>query len=307
MSTATLAPPARPASRRRPAAPPTGARAWFALTKPGITLFIGITAGAGFITALGGWGMPGRLLATLAATMLMSAGAATLNQVLEGRWDALMGRTATRPIPAGVVSLRAGHAFGWGLSLAGLLLSLALLPPATALFLVLCHVSYVFLYTPLKRRTPLCTLTGAIPGALPVLAGWTATGQPVDVAALALTGMLFMWQIPHFLAIGWMARNDYATAGCPMLSVVESTGRACARVCVVYAAAMLACAAVLFIASPAGVLFLAAALLAGGAYVAFAWQFLQVREAVPARRLFFSSLLVLPLLLGALVTDLLIL
>jgi heme o synthase len=282
----------------------TTARAYLELTKPGITLFIGVTAGAGFITALSGWGQPLLLLITLAATMLMSAGAATLNQVHERSWDALMTRTAQRPLPAGIVSERAARAFGWGLSAIGLALCLALLPWATALFLVLCHVSYIFAYTPLKRRTPLCTLVGAVPGALPVLAGWTATGQPIDVTAAALTGVLFMWQIPHFLAIGWMARDDYARVGCPMLGVVESTGRASARVSLMYATAMVVCAAVVGITSGAGGLYMTTALLVGGAYVGFAWRFVQRSDRQPARRLFFSSLLVLPLLLTALIVDL---
>jgi heme o synthase len=282
------------------------ARAYLELTKPGITVFIGITAGAGFITALGGWSMPSLLAVTVAATMLMSAGAATLNQVHERRWDGMMARTASRPIPAGVIPAASAQAWGWGLSVAGLALALVALPPATSLFLVLCHLSYVFAYTPLKRRTPLCTLTGAIPGALPVLAGWTATGQPIDVTALALTGVLFMWQIPHFLAIGWMARQDYATAGCPMLGVVDDSGRASARVSLMYASAMVICAAVVGFTSAAGPLYMAVALLTGGVYVTLAWRFVRQRERAPARTLFFSSLLVLPLLLTALMIDLML-
>lgn len=280
--------------------------AYLELTKPGITLFIGVTAGAGFVTAVGGWGMPGRLVLTLVATMLMSAGAATLNQVAEVGWDARMRRTSSRPLPSGVVSRRAGTLFGWGLSLCGLVVALAFLPAAAAVFLVLCHISYVLVYTPLKRRTPLCTLAGAIPGALPVLAGWTATGRPIDVAAIALTGVLFMWQIPHFLAIGWMAREDYRSAGCPMLSVVDGSGRASARVSVVYAAAMVICSAVLAIAAGLGLVYLAVALVTGATYVAFAGQFVRSPELRPARRLFFTSLLVLPLQLAGLVTDLVV-
>jgi heme o synthase len=282
------------------------ARAYFTLTKPGITLFIGVTAAAGFVTALGGWARPGLLLVTLAATMLMSAGAAALNMVVESRWDAMMLRTASRPIPAGLVSEASARTFGWALSIAGLILALMLLPWATALFLVLCHLSYVFFYTPLKRRTPLCTLAGAIPGALPVLAGWTATGQPIDVVAIALTGVLFMWQIPHFLAIGWMARDDYARASCPMLAVVDATGRSSARISLFYAAAMVICALVVAVMSDAGAIFLATTLATGGAYVLFAWRFVHERARAPARRLFFSSILVLPLLLGALVLDLVV-
>jgi heme o synthase len=281
----------------------TTSRAYLELTKPGITVFIGITAGAGFVTAAGGIGTPLLLAATLVATMLMSAGAAALNHVYEAPYDSLMARTARRPVPAGLITRGAARAFGWALSAGGLLLALALLPWPAAAFLVACHVSYVFVYTPLKRRTPLCTLTGAIPGALPVLAGWAATGEAISVAAVALTGVLFMWQIPHFLAIGWMAREDYATAGCPMLAVVESTGRSTARVSVIYAAAMLVCAVVVGTTTGAGTLYMATALLTGIAYVHFAWRFLQHSDRIPARRLFFSSLLVLPLLLGALILD----
>lgn len=140
------------------------------LTKPGITLFIGVSAAAGFLLAEGRWARPGTLALALLATMSMSGGAAALNQLVERDADARMRRTARRPLPAGILTPRQAGAFGWGLSLAGLVLSLALLPWAATLFLVLSHLSYVYLYTPLKRRTPLCTLAGAIPGALPAVA-----------------------------------------------------------------------------------------------------------------------------------------
>jgi len=279
-------------------------RAYLELTKPGITLFIGITAAAGFITAAG-WAMPMRFVATVTATMLMSAGAATLNQVAEHRWDALMRRTSMRPLPAGTINPTAARVFAGILTGSGLAISLLFLNVSAAVFLVLCHISYVHAYTPLKRRTPLCTLVGAIPGALPVLAGWTAAGKPIDTAAIALTGVLFMWQIPHFLAIGWMARDDYRTAGCPMLGVVEPSGLASARVSLVYAVATLLCALVLGVAISAGPLFLVAAVLTGGAYIHYAVRFVREPARPPARRLFFCSLAVLPLLLSALMLDLL--
>ncbi|MEX1183243.1 MAG: heme o synthase [Gemmatimonadota bacterium] len=284
----------------------TNARAFLQLTKPGITVFIGFTAAAGFVTALGGWGMPRQLGLMLAATMLMSGGAATLNHVAERNSDALMRRTAARPLPGRVISEARARAFGWALAATGLTTSIVFLPWATSLFLVLCHLSYVNAYTPLKRHTPLCTLAGAIPGALPVLAGWTATGQAITPAALGLTGVLFMWQIPHFLALGWMARDDYRSAGCPMLSVVDRTGRSSARVSLVYAVAMLACAAVVGLATTAGVLYMSVVVLTGMTYVVFAWRFVQERAYAPARRLFFSSLFVLPVLLSALIVDLVV-
>lgn len=280
--------------------------AYLELTKPGITLFIGVSAAAGFITAAGGWSQPLRFAVALAATMLMSGGAAALNHLAEHKGDAQMRRTAARPIPSGAISPRSAGVFGWSLSVAGLSISIALLPWLATLFLVLSHVSYVYLYTPLKRRTALCTLAGAIPGALPVLAGWTASGAAIGPAAIALTGVLFMWQIPHFLAIGCMGRDDYERAGCVLLSIVEPTGRASARVSFGYALAMMVCAMMLAITAGTGALYAAVALIATAGYALYAWRFVRQVERIPARRLFFSSLLVLPLVLGALMADLLL-
>ncbi|HEX6134671.1 MAG TPA: heme o synthase [Longimicrobiales bacterium] len=282
-------------------------RAYLELTKPGITLFIGVSAAAGFITASGGWNHPGMFWTTLAATMLMSAGAAALNHVAERDGDALMRRTARRPIPAGTIGARAAARFGWGISVIGLIVSVALLPAPATLFLVLSHLTYVYLYTPLKRRTAYCTLAGAIPGSLPVLAGWTAAGAPIDAGAVALTGVLFMWQIPHFLAIGWLAREDYARAGCVLLSIVEPTGGSSARVSLVYAVAMLVCAAGLAMAAPTGALYAAVGLTTIVLYAVYAWKFVRTPDRAAARRLFLGSLLVLPLVLGSLAADLLLL
>ena len=282
------------------------ARAWIGLTKPGITIFIVLTAAAGFITAQGGWGRPLLLLATLVATGLMSAGAAALNQVAESATDARMRRTATRAIPSGLIGTRGARVFAWCLSLSGLTIALLALPWLATLMLVLCHVSYVNVYTPLKRRTPLCTLAGAIPGALPVLAGWCATGAPIGAGAIALTGVLFMWQIPHFLALGWLGREDYARAGCPMLGVGDPTGQASARVALLYAVAMAFCAAAVGVGASTGAIYMLTALATGGTYSAFALSFARRPERAPARRLFLGSLAVLPILLAALVVDVLV-
>ena len=280
------------------------ARAYLELTKPGITLFIGVSAAAGFITASRGMDQPLRFCVMLAATMLMSAGAAALNHYMEREGDALMRRTAARPIPAGMITPRRAALFAWVLSACGLLLSVALLPFASTMFLVLSHITYVYLYTPLKRRTALCTLAGAIPGALPVLAGWTAAGLPIDVAAVALTGVLFMWQIPHFLAIGWLAREDYERAGCVLLSTIEPTGRSTARVSLAYALGMVICAGMLAMTTPVGAIYVAVGLPATAAYVRYAWRFARSPERAAARGLFLNSLIALPLVLGSLALDL---
>jgi protoheme IX farnesyltransferase len=281
----------------------TTARAYLTLTKPGITTFVGITAGAAFVTARGAWDRPVPLALTVAATMLMSAGAAAANQIAEHAEDGRMRRTASRPIPSGRITLRAARMFALVLTLAGFAIALLWLGALPALFLALCHVSYVNIYTPLKRQTPLCTLAGAIPGALPVLAGWTATGEAIDVTAIALTGVLFMWQIPHFLAIGWMARDDYRTAGCPMLGVLETSGRSSARISFAYACATLFCAVIAGVSLQAGVVYMAPAVIACSGYAALAWRFVGQRERAPARHLFFSSLIVLPVVLMALIAD----
>jgi heme o synthase len=281
-------------------------RPWLQLTKPGITLFIVLTAAAGFVAAQPPPGSGGLLVAALLATLLLSAGAAALNHVLERDGDARMGRTARRPLASGAIGVRRAAVFAWTLSGLGLLVAALWLPVAATLLLVASHVSYVFVYTPLKRRTAYCTLAGAVPGTLPVLAGWCAAGQPLALPALALAGVMFMWQIPHFLAIGWLTREDYARAGCVMLGVTDPSGAFSARVAFVYAAAMAVSAGVLLVTTPTGAVYGVAALLAAGAYTFCAWRFVRAPGPLPARQLFVSSLLALPLLLASLMADLLL-
>ena len=276
------------------------------LTKPGITIFIAITVAAGYITTAAGTVAAGELIAVVAATLLMSGGAAALNHVAEHASDALMLRTASRPIPSGAVTVGHARGFGWTFSLAGLTLSALALPWLATAYLTASHISYVFVYTPMKRRTPLCTLVGAIPGSLPVLAGCAATGLPIGRAGYALAGLLFAWQIPHFLAIGWLARDDYARAGCPMLSVVDPGGQVSADVSILYAVGTLAFALLIAATAPVGVLYTAVAVAAGLGYVTAAYPMLRLRDRASARRLFFASLLVLPVMLTALMVDLIV-
>jgi heme o synthase len=277
------------------------ARAYHELTKPGITLFVGLTALAGyFLSAGSAWNFATAALVML-ATMLMSSGAAALNQVAERSSDAMMRRTAIRPLPAGLVSPASASAFGWALTAVGSVVSLATLPFWSFVFLAACHVAYVHIYTPLKKKTVLCTLVGAIPGALPVLAGSAAVGIIPNSAALALTGVLFMWQIPHFFAIGWLVRQDYARAGFRMLPVVDSDGSATARASVLYAIAMHGLAIIVTreLASPAFVMAVVHTI--GTWYALVAVRFWLRRDSARARALFFSSLVVLPVVLIALV------
>jgi len=277
-------------------------RNYLSLTKPGITVFVSISAATAFIVA-DGFGRPALLAVAATCTMLMSAGAAALNQVIERDSDAMMQRTAGRPIPSGVITAVRAAMFGGALSCAGLLLSFALLPHLATAFLLLSHVSYVHVYTPLKRRTPYCILAGAVPGALPVLAGWAATGQAITPAAVALAGVLYMWQIPHFLAIGWLARDDYERAGFAMLGVMDTSGRLSGRVAFMFAIATLVSAAAAGITASAGLLYMSIAVVSCSMYAADALRFARAPEKQHARRLFLHSLIVLPAVLAALVVD----
>ncbi len=288
----------RTAPRALAAAP--AARAYLELTKPGITLFVGMTAAAGFLLAARGVGAPALLVETVLATILTSGGAAALNHVREADADRLMRRTAGRPLPSGVLTRAQATTFAVALTLSGLTCAAAFLPWSTIALLAVCHASYVAAYTPLKRRTPLCTLVGTIPGALPVLVGWSATGAAVDLTALALLGVLVAWQIPHFLAIGWLCRADYARAGFRVLSTVDPTGLASGRVALVYAAALLPMGLVPWLTGDAGAAYALAATLLALGYTALAAAFALDRSAARARRLFFASLVYLPAYLAVL-------
>lgn len=281
-------------------------RAYRELTKPGITVFVGLTAVAGYIVSMGSGIDSGALFLVALSTMLMSGGAAALNQVAERDLDARMRRTEHRPLPAGLITVQAATTFGWTLTTVGALLAIFTLPPLTFVFLALCHISYVHVYTPLKRVTPLCTLVGAIPGSLPVLAGAAAAGGMPGPTALALTALLFTWQIPHFFAIGWLTRDDYARAGFCMLPVTDESGKLTARAALLYAVAMQGFAILVTREAAVGPLVMAVVHTAGTAYVFAVLPFLRRREKPQARRLFLTSLLVLPIILSALMVGLLL-
>ena len=277
------------------------------LTKPGITLFVACSAVTGYVVSASTTASVLHACLVLLTTMLMSGGAAALNHVAEVERDRLMLRTARRPLVAGHIAVSEATAFAWILSGAGLLLALATLPLATSLFLALSHISYVNIYTPLKLRSPLCTLAGALPGSLPVLAGAAAAPEGINLAALLLTALLFAWQMPHFMAIGWLAREDYGRAGYAMLFLTEPSGRQSAGVALMYAALTAVSALLLVGAADTSWLFAAVAATGGVAYTAAAFNFMRQRNRSRARKLFFGSLLVLPLMLATLVFELLVL
>jgi heme o synthase len=192
-------------------------RDYYTLTKPEVNLLILMTTSAGYYLACRGPLHVSGLLNTLLGTLLVASGTATLNQWMERVWDGQMRRTASRPLPAGRVSAREAFWFGILLSVSGGVYLAIAVNRLSALLAVSTLLSYLLIYTPLKRRTPLCTLLGAFPGAMPTLIGWAGASAAINRQAWFLFAILFLWQFPHFLAIALMYRDDYARAGYRML------------------------------------------------------------------------------------------
>src|SRR5271167_3078463 len=201
---------------------------YWALTKPEVNFLIAVATLTGFYLAFPGqlvhfpWL---RLVHTLLGTLLVASGAGTLNQYIERRFDAQMRRTSRRPLVAGRLKPSAVLCFGIALSSVGSIYLAIAVNTLASLLAVLTLVSYLFLYTPLKRKTPLCTLVGAFPGAMPPLIGWAAASGRLSLEAWVLYAMLFLWQFPHFMAIAWMYREDYARAGYLVLPLGEQRDR----------------------------------------------------------------------------------
>jgi protoheme IX farnesyltransferase len=241
------------------------------------------------------------LLHTLAGTALVAAGASALNQLLERHSDGLMQRTENRPLPSGRLHPLEVFFFGLGTGLAGLVyLSVTLRQPLCVLVAALTFMSYVFVYTPLKRRTTLNTLVGAVPGALPPVIGWTAAGGTVGPEVGVLFFVLFLWQVPHFLAIAWIYRRDYARAGLRMLSVVDDKGSMTARQMVLYAMALIPVSLSPVIFGQAGWLFAAGAFALGMAFLLTTLGFMRQASSASARRVLQASLVYLPAILALL-------
>jgi protoheme IX farnesyltransferase len=269
---------------------------WIELTKPRITTLVVFTALVGFVTASAGSPWTALLLAALAGTGLVAGGASALTLVLERATDALMHRTCSRPIPAGRIRPADAGLFGALLTLAGLLLLAAASGPLAAFVAFSTWASYLFLYTPLKRRTHLATLVGAVPGALPPVIGWAAAQGRLEPGAFILFAIVFLWQIPHFLAIGWLYREDYERAGLPMLPVIDREGTLTGRQAVLHSVALLVVSLAPVVAGLGGALYLAGALVLGVALTLAALRLASARSLGAARVLFLASVLYLPAL-----------
>ncbi len=276
---------------------------FLALTKPRITAMVALTAGVGYLMAGASSGGGSRLVASLLGTALVAAGASSFNMVLERRTDALMRRTAGRPLPAGRLTPMEGLLFGSGLTASGLALLSLLANPLASLLAAATWASYVLAYTPLKTRTSLATLVGAIPGALPPVIGWVAARNGLDPGALVLFAILFFWQIPHFLAIAWMYREDYARAGILMLPVLDAEGRITGRQAVANSLALTLVSLLPTAVGMAGLAYFAGALLLGLAITGLAVRAALQRTLGSVRSLFVASLLYLVAVCGLLLLD----
>ena len=274
-----------------------------ALTKPRLNLLVLVTTLAGLYLASPA-GVELRLLVnTLIGTALVAGGAAALNQVWERRTDALMRRTRTRPLPGGRLGTTEGTWFGVLLSIIGLAQLAVAVNGTAAAVAGATLVSYVLVYTPLKLQTSLATLVGAIPGALPPVIGWSAATGRIPLEALVLFGIVFFWQMPHFLAIAWLYRDDYANAGIPLLPVLEPDGRRTGQQALLYSAALWPVSLLPAAVGLAGVPYMIVATGLGLLFVWLALRFARERSMATARTLFLFSITYLPLLLGALVAD----
>lgn len=276
---------------------------FIALTKPRLNLLVVLTSAAGYY--LGSVASPDlkKMAQAVAGTALVAGGSAVLNQVYEHDTDARMRRTRMRPLPDRRVTLQEAAIFGSVLSLAGLaILAFATNWVAAALALATL-VIYLAIYTPMKRTSGLSTLVGAVPGALPAVIGWSASRGDIALGGWTLFAIVFLWQIPHFMAIAWMYRDDYRSAGFPMLPVVEPDGRRTGRQALLYAAALLPVSIGPTVVGVAGWVYFGFALVLGIGLLVLSAAFARSRTDRSARTLFLASIIYLPLIWTAMVLD----
>lgn len=280
--------------------------AYLELTKPRIAFMLVLTAAAGFYLGATNDFKVLLFVNSMIGIALLAFGVATLNQVWERKTDALMERTAKRPLPAQKLSLTEALAFGISLCIVAEIYLAFLVNGLTAILGLIVIVGYVLLYTPLKTRTSASTAIGAIPGALPPLMGWTASTDEISLGAWALFAMLFLWQFPHFLAIAWMYKEEYAKAGILMLPVIEPEGKITARQIVIFAALLLPVSLSPFFIpnffdGAPGLVYLIGASLLGLWFLAASVRAARAKTVEQARKLLLVSVLYLPLIFALLV------
>lgn len=271
------------------------------LTKARLNLLVLITTFVGYWMGATGTMDWARLIQVMLATAMTAASAATLNQLWEVRIDALMERTKTRPLPSGRMKPTAALALGLVLGIAGTVWLWLAVNRISALLAVSTIVIYVLLYTPMKRRTAYCTVVGAVSGAIPPVIGWSAANPELSLGAWVLFGILFTWQMPHFLAIAWMYRDEYRRAGLVMLKRDDQTGIATAVTSFLFTMLLTFTTMVPFNAGLGGSIYLGCALIINSVFWLAALHFWADRSRPIARRLFFASIIYLPLILGLMV------
>ena len=279
---------------------------YWELTKPEINFLIAITAATGF------WiGSPPAcphfpwmlFIHTLLGTVFVASGAGTLNQLVELQYDAQMRRTARRPLASGRIAPSHALRFGVVLSVFGVAYLAISTNALASLLAALTLLSYLFLYTPLKRITPLCTLVGAVPGAAPPLIGWTAACGHLDAAAWVLFAIVFLWQFPHFMSIAWMYREDYARASYLVLPASKLRDRFVAWQSLLPALGLIIVGIVPAVRGQSGIVYFAGALVLGVVFLYYSSRFALQRSIVCARQLLFASILYLPVLFALLALD----
>jgi heme o synthase len=273
------------------------------LTKPRLNSLVLVTTVAAYYLGGGGdrpWVL---LLHTVVGTTLVAAGASALNQVWERTTDGLMRRTRRRPLPSARMHPQDALWFGISLSAVGIADLTLGVNPLTAAVAVLTLASYLLIYTPLKLRSSLSTIVGAVPGALPAVIGWSAATNSLSIEAWVLFGIVFMWQMPHFLAIAWLFREDYGRARIPLLPVIQPDGRTTGRQAVLYAAGLIPVSLLPTAVGLAGTYYLVGALVMGTVLLVLSLEFAATRSMPAARRLFLGTILYLPLLWIALLAD----
>jgi len=278
-------------------------RDYITLTKPRLNLEALMTTWAGFYLGSPGPMNKSLLLYTLLGSTAVAAGCGALNQWLETDTDSLMLRTKKRPLPAGRIQSRNAFWFGMILSILGVGILEFKTNDLTALLGLCALVSYVILYTPLKKITSLCTVVGAIPGAIPPIMGWAAAQNQIGPGGWTLFAILFFWQMPHFLAIAWMYKDDYKRAGLPMLTVLDPEGHSVGLMAVAYAAALLPTTLFPTYLHISGSVYFCSALVLS---LAFLWQSILLarhKTLRAAKGLFWMSITYLPLLFIIMVID----
>ncbi len=273
------------------------------LMKPGITLLVMITALAGFYLGSAGLLDLSLLIWTLLGTGLVAGGGGALNHLLERDADARMARTRNRPLPGGRMQPMEVLLFGSVTSLGGVAVLFLFVNEITTLLAIISWISYVFLYTPLKRVTPYATLIGAVPGALPPMGGWTAVQGEITFGALILFAILFLWQLPHFLAIAWLCRNDYAKGGFPMLTVLQEARFLTGPQMVIYSAGLLVVSLIPSAIGMTGAVYFIGAFVAGIGFLGINILTARSTNTRNARRALYASIVYLPVLLLLMMAD----